>query len=51
MSFEIILEGEDIEINLTKLPKKELKRMLSISLDFENYEMCAHIKKYIDLLN
>lgn len=50
--FEIILEGgKDESINLNELPKEELQKMLNLSLEFENYEMCAHLKKYIDLLN
>jgi hypothetical protein len=50
--FEIVLEGgEDKVINLKELPKDELQKMLDIALEFENYEMCAHLKKYIDLLN
>ncbi len=50
--FEIILEGgEDEVINLKELPKDELQKMLNIALEFENYEMCTHLKKYIDLLN
>jgi hypothetical protein len=50
--FEIVLEGgEDEVIDLKELPKDKLQEMLVISLEFENYEMCAHLKKYIDLLN
>jgi len=50
--FEIILEGgKDKVINLKELPKDELQKMLDIALEFENYEMCDHLKKYIDLLN
>ena len=45
--FEIVLEGgEDKVINLKELPKDELQKMLDIALEFENYEMCAHLKKY-----
>ena len=50
--FEIVLEGDGYEvINLKELPKDKLQEMLYIALEFENYEMCAHLKKYIDLLN
>lgn len=46
--FEIILEGgEDVVIHLNKLSKDELQNMINIALEFENYEMCAHLKKYI----
>jgi len=44
----IKLEGRVEEIRLDKLSKSELQRMLNIALEFENYEMCAHLKKFID---
>ena len=50
-NIEISLEGRTEEINLNELSKVELEHMLEIALDFENYEMCSHLKKYIDLLN
>lgn len=49
--FEIILEGGEEIINLKELSKDELQKMLDIALEFENYEMCGHLKKYIDLIN
>ena len=48
---EISLEGRTEEIRLNNLNKSELEHMLKIALEFENYEMCSHLKKYIDLLN
>ena len=49
--FEISLEGgEDQVIHLNELPKDKLQEMLEMALEFENYEMCAHLKKYIDKL-
>jgi hypothetical protein len=50
-TIEISLEGRTEEIRLNELSKVELEHMLEIALDFENYEMCSHLKKYIDLLN
>jgi hypothetical protein len=49
--FEVILDGKEEVIHLNKLNKDELQNMINIALEFENYEMCAHLKKYIDLLN
>jgi hypothetical protein len=46
--FEIILEAKEEEINLKKLPKKELQNLIEIALEYENYEMCAYLKKIID---
>jgi len=49
--FEIKLEGKEEVIHLNKLTKDELQNMINISLRCENYEMCAHLKKFIDLLD
>jgi hypothetical protein len=47
--FEMTLKGGEYkEINLKELPKDRLQEMLNMALEFENYEMCAHLKKYID---
>lgn len=48
--YEIKLEGGEVEIHLNELPKEELQRLLDGALEFENYELCAHLKKYIDKL-
>jgi hypothetical protein len=49
--FEIsIPEGETQVIRLNELSKPELQQLLDIALEYENYEMCAHLKKYMDLL-
>lgn len=41
---EISLEGRTEEIKLNELSKNELEHMLEIAIDFENYEMCSHLK-------
>jgi len=50
IKYEIKLEGSTKEINLKNLSKVELESMLEMALEFENYEMCAHLKKFIDKL-
>jgi hypothetical protein len=50
-NIEITIEGRTEEIKLNELNKSELEHMIEISIEFENYEMCSHLKKYIDLLN
>jgi hypothetical protein len=50
-NIEITLEGRTAEIKLNELSKSELEHMIEIAIEFENYEMCSHLKKYIDLLN
>lgn len=49
----IEIEGRTVEgvIKLNELNRSELENMIEIALEFENYEMCTHLKKYIDLLN
>lgn len=48
---EMLLEGRTEVIKLNELSKSELEHMIEIALEFENYKMCSHLKKYIDLLN
>ena len=50
-NIKIKLEGRIEEIKLNELSKFELEHMIEIAVEFENYEMCFHLKKYIDLLN
>ena len=48
--YEISLEGRTEEIKLKELSKSELQHMIEIAIDFENYEMCSHLKKYLQRL-
>ena len=50
-NLEITLEGRTEEIKLNELSKSELEHILELAIEFENYEMCSHLKKFIDLLN
>lgn len=50
-SLSITLEESVKEIdrkNLNNLNKEELQSMIDKALEFENYEMCAHLKKFMD---
>lgn len=45
---EIILEGRTEVINLNTLNNSELEHMIQIALEFENYEMRAHLHKFLN---
>lgn len=47
-SLSITLDESVKEIDLNKLSKEELQSMIYTALEFENYEMCAHLKKFMD---
>jgi len=47
-SLTISLEESVKEIDLRKLSKEELQGMIDKALEVENYEMCAHLQKFID---